>query len=107
MTIITISRGTYSKGKEVAEKVAEKEPISILLDRLIEKIEYVKYLDDGSSEGEARIQNVQELFSVATRYDSADDSLAAFLEGVALISDLDNLNKDADSVTMMTIHASK
>jgi len=92
---------------QALQKVAEKEPISILLDRLIEKIEYVKYLDDGSSEGEARIQNVQELFSVATRYDSADDSLAAFLEGVALISDLDNLNKDADSVTMMTIHASK
>jgi len=92
---------------QALQKVAEKEPISILLDRLIEKIEYVKYLDDGSGEGEARIQNVQELFSVATRYDSADDSLAAFLEGVALISDLDNLNKDADSVTMMTIHASK
>ena len=92
---------------QALQKVAAKEPISILLDRLIEKIEYVKYLDDGSGEGEARIQNVQELFSVATRYDSADDSLAAFLEGVALISDLDNLNKDADSVTMMTIHASK
>jgi len=92
---------------QALQKVAEKEPISILLDRLIEKIEYVKYLDDGSGEGEARIQNVQELFSVATRYDIADDSLAAFLEGVALISDLDNLNKDADSVTMMTIHASK
>ncbi len=88
-------------------KIAEKEPVSILLDRLIEKIEYLKYLDDGTGEGEARIQNVQELFSVATRYDSAEEPLAAFLEGVALISDLDNLNNDADSVTMMTIHASK
>ncbi len=88
-------------------KIAQKEPVSILLDRLIEKIEYVKFLDDGTGEGEARIQNVQELFSVATRYDSADESLAAFLEGVALISDLDNLNDNTDSVTMMTIHASK
>ncbi len=98
---------SFYKTIQSLQKVAEKEQISILLDRLIEKIEYVKYLDDGTGEGEARIQNVQELFSVATRYDSAEDSLAAFLEGVALISDLDNLNNEADSVTMMTIHASK
>lgn len=92
---------------EKLSKVALKEPISILLDRLIEAICYLKYLDDGTSEGESRIQNVKELFSVAMKYDSAENSLASFLEGVALISDLDNHNTSADSVTLMTIHASK
>ncbi len=85
---------------------AKTQPISILLDRVIEKTKYLDFLDDGTSEGEARKQNVQELFSVAGRYDSAEDSLASFLEGVALISDLDQM-KDGDSVTLMTVHASK
>ncbi len=83
------------------------EPISILLDKLIKKIEFYKFLEDGTPEGEARIQNVRELFSVATKYDSAENSLAAFLEGVALISDLDNHDSSVDCVTLMTIHASK
>ena len=89
------------------QKIAQKEPISIVLDRVIEKTEFLKWLDDGSAEGEARVQNVQELFSVAARYDTAEEPLASFLEGVALISDLDNYNDDSDSVTLMTIHASK
>jgi len=82
-------------------------PISILLEKLIEKIEFYKYLDDGTGEGEARIQNVRELFSVAARYDGSEHSLADFLEGIALVSDLDNHDKGQESVTLMTIHASK
>ncbi|MCF7905981.1 UvrD-helicase domain-containing protein [Candidatus Gracilibacteria bacterium] len=86
---------------------AKQQPISILLDHLIDRIEYRKYLDDGTSEGESRIQNVQELFSVAARYDGAEDSLASFLEGVALVSDIDRYDDASDAVTLMTIHASK
>ncbi len=84
----------------------KKDPISILLDHLIKEIDFYKYLNDGSAEGESRIQNVKELFSVATKYDSADDSLATFLEGVALISDLDHV-QNTDTVTLMTVHAAK
>lgn len=92
---------------EALQEVAKKEPISILLDRLIEKIGYLKHLDDGTSEGESRIQNVKELFSVAMKYDSAEHPLAAFLEGIALIADLDNHDASTKTVTLMTIHASK
>jgi DNA helicase-2/ATP-dependent DNA helicase PcrA len=96
----------YKIIKELQE-IAKKEPVSILLHRIIEKIEFLKFLEDGSEEGTSKAQNVQELFSVATRYDSAGkESLAAFLEGVALISDLDNM-ENQDSVTLMTVHASK
>ncbi len=86
---------------------SEAVPISILLDKLIERIDFFKYLEDGTNEGEERINNVKELFSVATKYDSAENPLAAFLEGVALISDLDNHDSSSDSVTLMTIHAAK
>lgn len=88
------------------KKESESNPVSIVLDRVVEKTKFLEYLDDGSSEGEARQQNVKELFSVAARYDTAEDSLATFLEGVALISDLDQVDS-SDTVTLMTIHASK
>ncbi|MCF7812610.1 UvrD-helicase domain-containing protein [Candidatus Gracilibacteria bacterium] len=88
-------------------KLNRTEPVSIILDHLLDKIEYLKYLDDGTSEGEMRQENVRELFSVATKYDSADDSLASFLEGVALIADVDQYKESADQVTMMTMHTSK
>lgn len=81
--------------------------ISLLLDDLIESTQFLKWLDDGTMEGESRQQNVKELFSVAGRYDTADDPLASFLEGVALISDLDNVDDGQASVTLMTVHASK
>ncbi len=82
-------------------------PVTILLGYVIDDFKILEYLDDGSGEGEARQQNVRELLSVATRYDATDDSLASFLEGVALVADIDNHNKDTDTVTLMTVHASK
>ena len=81
--------------------------ISLLLDDLIEATEFLKHLDDGTMEGQSRQENVKELFSVAGRYDTAEDSLAAFLEGVALISDLDNVDDGTEAITLMTVHASK
>jgi len=89
------------------QKVAEDNPISILLDKVIEQTNFLKHLDDGAAEGESRQQNVRELFSVAARYDAADNPLADFLEGVALISDLDSMTDKSDTVTLMTVHASK
>ena len=92
--------------KELKE-IAKENPISILLDRVIDKTKFLDYLNDGSSEGESRQQNVKELFSVAGRYDATENPLADFLEGVALISDIDQVDQNNDAVTMMTIHASK
>jgi len=82
-------------------------PVTILISKVIESFKILEYLDDGTGDGETRQQNVKELLSVATRYDGAEDSLAAFLEGVALVSDIDNHDKGNDTVTLMTVHASK
>lgn len=92
--------------QELQEKAFDV-PISNLIDNVIQSIEYEKYLDDGTAEGEARKQNVQELLSVANKYDDAENSLAAFLEGVALIADVDNYQEESDKVTLMTIHSAK
>lgn len=83
-----------------------------LIDYVIEKIRYEEYIKDDSSrdEYEARIENLKELKNVATTYNWMDprDSLNQFLEEVALLTDLDNKDKDLqDVVTLMTIHTSK
>jgi DNA helicase-2/ATP-dependent DNA helicase PcrA len=84
----------------------EERQVSEILQEILDKTKLIEFLDDGTAEGESRAQNVREIFSVTSRYDTAEDSLASFLEGVALIADVDNMeNKDA--VTMMTMHSSK
>ncbi len=72
---------------------------------LIERIDYLNYLDDGTPAGESRKENVRELLSVAREYDSRN--IEEFLEEVALVSDLDNANFGNDAVTLMTLHAAK
>jgi DNA helicase-2/ATP-dependent DNA helicase PcrA len=69
---------------------------------VLKKTDYLNWLDDGSVTAEARIENVNELLSVAKEF----TNLAEFLEEVALVSGAD-ASADGDAVTLMTIHAAK
>lgn len=80
-------------------------PPAGIIDSLIRRINYLKYLDDGTPQGESRQENVKELISVAQEYQ--DEGLAAFLEEVALVSDVDQADFDGNAVTLMTLHAAK
>jgi len=84
---------------------SEDMPVANLLEKLIQKISYLKYLDDGSVQADARQENVKELLSVARAY--SEVGLSSFLEEIALVSDLDNLSDSNDAVTLMTLHAAK
>ncbi len=66
-------------------------------------------LADKTPDGEARLQNIQELISVADKYEALEPgiSLSTFLEEIALITDLDKLNDRDNAVTLMTLHAAK
>lgn len=77
----------------------------VLIEQLVKKIDYLGHLDDGTPKGESRQENVRELMGVAQAYQAV--GLTGFLEEVALISDLDNLNAGDDVVTLMTLHAAK
>jgi len=85
--------------------VMEDASVSGLIDSLLRRIDYLHYLDDGTPQGEARVENVKELLSVAQEYQ--DLGLAGFLEEVSLVSDIDSANFDGDAVTLMTLHAAK
>ncbi len=76
-----------------------------LLQLLVNRLDYLAFLDDGTLQAEDRQQNVKELVSVAREY--ADVGLAGFLEEVALVSSLDENKEEESSVTLMTLHAAK
>lgn len=86
-------------------ELSEEAPLSQLIDAVVRRIGYIDHLEDGSVQAGERIENVKELLSVAKDYESL--GLAGFLEEVALISDLDNLDSSQDAVTLMTLHAAK
>ncbi|MBT6401097.1 UvrD-helicase domain-containing protein [candidate division WWE3 bacterium] len=75
-----------------------------LMEDVLEATGYLKWLDDGTDENLARIENIKELKSVATQFINLED----FLENVALIESSDRpQDYTSEMVTLMTIHASK
>ncbi len=85
--------------------VVDEASVGGVIDSLLRRIQYLKYLDDGTPQGEARQENVKELLSVAQEYQ--DLGLDGFLEEVSLVSDLDSTDFNGDAVTLMTLHAAK
>ncbi|HSE29367.1 MAG TPA: UvrD-helicase domain-containing protein [Candidatus Saccharimonadales bacterium] len=94
-------------GEMLARLKEASETMSLpdFIEKIIQRVDYMNYLDDGTPQAEDRQENVKELISVAREY--ADLGLAGFLEEVALISDLDVIQADQDAVLLMTMHAAK
>ena len=76
-----------------------------LFDHIIQTSGYRDYVRDGTEEGEDRWANVQELKNVAA--EAGDMPLADFLSDVALVSEVDNYDENANAPTLMTLHAAK
>ena len=98
---------------EVIEAIRAKKDdmkISELIKELLNKTGYTKALElENTVEAESRLQNLDEFLTVAIEFEeeSADSSLSEFLEGITLSSDLDGMEDEEDSVTLMTLHSAK
>lgn len=86
-------------------KVAEKATVGELLDTIIEAIGFDGYINDDTDEGRDRWANVMELRNLAI--EMGDLGLSHFLEQVALVSEVDNLEEDPHAPTLLTLHAAK
>jgi DNA helicase-2/ATP-dependent DNA helicase PcrA len=79
-----------------------------ILDLVNGVTDYLTWLDDGTMEASARVENVKELRSVAAEF----PELGNFLENVALVEqeylpDSPAKGDEAKAVTLMTMHAAK
>ena len=84
--------------------------VSQLLEEIIEQTGYVDELRaEGTDEAEARIENINELISKTVAYEESTDepSLSGFLEEVALVADIDDVDSESDYVVLMTLHSAK
>ncbi len=88
---------------------AKKHSAADLIDEVLILSGYQDFLQDGTEEGENRLENIRELKTVAREYQDLkpEDSLRAFLEKVALITDVDHYNPNANALTLMTLHSAK
>jgi len=83
---------------------------SELLIKLIQAIDYYKELEkEGEFKAQSKIENVKELILAVQEFEenNMDRSLSAFLEYVALITDIDLYKGEEDVVTVMTLHSAK
>jgi DNA helicase-2/ATP-dependent DNA helicase PcrA len=95
-------------------------PVEMLIRIVLDESGYrEQYLRAQSEEDQERLENIEELLTVAREFDTKpapltenrellpSDLLSEFLEQAALVNDVDNLDKDAERVSLMTLHASK
>jgi DNA helicase-2/ATP-dependent DNA helicase PcrA len=90
---------TYSSNHTVSETI----------EMAWEETGYKDFLLDGTEEGRERFGNVQELLSVAQKYDdiAVEFPFESFLQETALVSEIDSLDKSANAVSLMTLHSAK
>ena len=84
--------------------------ITEFVSALIEKTGYVKALEESKTEeNQTRIENIRELEGAVSEFAklNPEGTLTDFLENVALITDVDNLNQTSGAVTLMTLHSAK
>ena len=78
-----------------------------LIQRVIDKTLYVEVLQqEGTEEALTRIDNLRELLNAAEESEERGESLRAFLDNAALVSDQDDYDEQAP-VTLMTLHTAK
>ena len=84
--------------------------LSELVKDILENTGYVKELEESNEEDAAdRIENIDELISKVVAYEETHDepTLSEFLEEVALVADIDNVEEGDNRVLLMTLHSAK
>lgn len=87
--------------------------VTELVEEVLEKTGYKDMLKaEKTIESQSRLENLDEFLSVTKNFEEQNDdkSLVAFLTDLALVADIDQLDKEdtpQSSVTLMTLHSAK
>ena len=88
----------------------EMSSIENLTTKILKESGYLKALElENTDEAKARVENLDEFLNVVIEFEqeNADNSLQAFLENLALVTDLDSVEENQDNVLLMTLHTAK
>lgn len=122
--IVSATQGELNVGPEIRNKLLQfselilklkesslnKEPLEIYHD-VLDATQYMGFLkkQDPTQAG-SRIENLEELDKAIEHFQKErgeEGTLQAFLEEIALISDVDNMKDNRNVITLMTLHVSK
>ena len=95
---------------EELRTIKDETKISELIKLTLNKTGYTKALEtENIIEAENRIANLEEFLTVAVEFEEqeADQNLNNFLEGITLTSDIDGMDEEQETVTLMTLHSAK
>ena len=108
---------------EMISEVTQMLPYLTVTELTKEILERSGYLEDlkiqNTLESQARLENLEEFLTVTQEFDkqfekqneedadAPDEKLTVFLNDLALVSDIDNLEEETTQVTLMTLHAAK
>nr|WP_203623422.1 MULTISPECIES: DNA helicase PcrA [unclassified Lacticaseibacillus] len=112
------ARGALAKfGATIKQIQAKKDKgtVTDLMQAILDDTGYLPTLKNaGTVEADTRIENLQELLSVTQQFDERyepedenSDIFVDFIADLALVSDQDEVEEDAQEVTLMTLHAAK
>ena len=107
---VYVNSREFVQSIEELKQEKEKLKISELVKEILQKTGYTKALElENTVETRNRIENLDEFLTVAIEFEeqSAESTLSEFLESITLSSDIDNLEEEQDSVTLMTLHSAK
>jgi DNA helicase II / ATP-dependent DNA helicase PcrA len=89
---------------------AGKSTITEITRMVIEESGYRRHLEETKNiQDRTRLENIEELLTATQEYESQEEAatLEGFLEGVALLADIDTLQEGSEAVVLMTIHSAK
>ncbi|MGX7172521.1 DNA helicase PcrA [Enterococcus ratti] len=108
---------------EMIQAITQMVPYLTVTELTKEVLERSGYLEDlkiqNTLESQARLENLEEFLTVTQEFDkkfedqtqenkdTPEEKLIVFLNDLALVSDIDNLEEEATQVTLMTLHAAK
>ncbi len=84
-------------------------PPGALLEHVLLDSGYLRFLSE-LDDSEERLSNIDQLRAVIRKHEEAageEGAIEAFLESVALVADVDEMEGEPDAVTLITLHAAK
>ena len=110
--LTSAARGALADFRDLILEVraaSEERRLVEVIDLLLLRSAYERYVKETGSEGDERWANVLELRGLGSEYDGLPpgEGLQAFLEDVALMSDVDTMDDRAQGMTLITLHMVK
>ena len=80
-----------------------------LVDSVVERTGYKRFLEEKTEDAEERLENIRELRHTAQEFRAMDppDGLVSMLERLALVANVDDYVEASESLTLITLHQAK